>query len=402
MKNKEGWVIKNLGELSEVITKGTTPSSIGFNFTDEGVNFIKLESLTATGEIIPHKVAYISEECHNKLKRSQLKVNDILFSIAGALGRIGIVKEEIIPANTNQALAIIRLKVKTGISIDFLAKYLTSDYIFNEIEKLKGGVAQQNLSLGQLNNLLVPIPPLPTQQQIVSELDALSDIISKKKQQLAELDKLAQATFYDMFGDPVTNEKGWEKGILKDHTTKIGSGATPSGGNQSYKSEGISLIRSMNVHNGIFKYKDLAFIDQVQAKQLNNVTILENDVLINITGASVARSCIVPKTILPARVNQHVSIIRLKSNLNHVFVNSLFISHSYQEKLLSLGKSNGATREAITKSQLEKLEIPLPPISYQMNFSQKIRIIETQKALINKSIEDVQQLFDYTMDKYFN
>ena len=94
---KKGWEVKKLGEVCELITKGTTPTSLGHQFTNEGVSFIKVESLTESGQIIPSKVAFISMECHNALKRSQLKVNDILFSIAGALGRIGIVNEDIFP-----------------------------------------------------------------------------------------------------------------------------------------------------------------------------------------------------------------------------------------------------------------------------------------------------------------
>ena len=93
-------------------------------------------------------------------------------------------------------------------------------------------------------------------------------------------------------------------------TTKIGSGATPKGGRESYGTEGISLIRSMNVHNGYFEYKELAHISDEQAEKLDNVTIHENDVLLYITGASVARCCITPNDVLPARVNQHVCIIR--------------------------------------------------------------------------------------------
>ena len=124
--------------------------------------------------------------------------------------------------------------------------------------------------------------------RIVEELDLLSNIIKKKRQQLSELDNLAQSIFYDMFGDPVTNEKGWEVYTLKSITSKIGSGATPKGGNESYKDEGISLIRSLNVYNNSFKYKDLAHIDNEQAEALNNVAIECGDVLLNITGASVA------------------------------------------------------------------------------------------------------------------
>jgi len=210
--NGDGWEIKKLGEVCEVITKGTTPTSLGFKFTDEGVNFIKVESLTESGQIIPNKVAYISEECHKYLKRSQLKENDILFSIAGALGRIGIVKKEIIPANTNQALAIVRLAKNSGISVSFLAMYFTSNVITEEIEKLKGGAAQQNLSLGQLNNLSIPFPTLPQHQQdIVQKLDALS-IETKKleaiyNQKINDLEELKKSVLQKAFSGELKTEK---------------------------------------------------------------------------------------------------------------------------------------------------------------------------------------------------
>lgn len=103
---------------------------------------------------------------------------------------------------------------------------------------------------------------------------------------------------------------GWKECKLKDLTTKIGSGATPTGGDNSYKIEGISLIRSQNVLDFQFSYDGLAFIDDEQAAALHNVTVQSEDVLLNITGDSVARVCKVPEKVLPARVNQHVAIIR--------------------------------------------------------------------------------------------
>lgn len=197
------WEEKTLSEISEIITKGTTPTSIGFKFVDKGINFIKVESLTESGEIVPNKVAHISEECHKSLKRSQLKENDILFSIAGALGRIGIVTKEIVPANTNQALAIIRLKANLLISVRFIARYFNSNFIKNEIKKLKGGVAQQNLSLGQLNKLSVIIPSLLEQKSIVKKLDSLSEQTKKLeevyKQKLANLEELKKSVLKKAF-----------------------------------------------------------------------------------------------------------------------------------------------------------------------------------------------------------
>lgn len=247
----------------------------------------------------------------------------------------------------------------------------------------------------------VPVPPLSEQSRIVAELDLLTGIIDRRNAQLKELDNLAQSIFYDMFGDPIENPKGWEVQLLKQHTTKIGSGATPKGGNESYKSEGIPLIRSLNVYNGTFKYKDLAHIDENQAAALDNVILQGGDVLLNITGASVARCCIVPCDLVSGRVNQHVAILRPKDSLKSVFLCAQLISSRYQQKLLHDSKANGATREALTKSQLEGLPIILPPLALQQSFAEKIQSIEKQKESIRASIADTQKLLDYTMDKYF-
>ena len=205
-----------------------------------------------------------------------------------------------------------------------------------------------------------------------------------------------------MFGDPVENIMSWRVEQLKKMTLKIGSGATPKGGNENYKLVGIPLIRSLNVYNGIFQYKNLAFIDEKQALALNNVIVNKDDVLLNITGASVARSCIVPEHLVPARVNQHVAIIRVKNEfLNSIYLCALFTSSSYQKKLLNLSKSNGATREALTKSDLEKLPIPLPPLSLQLRFAVIIEKIEQQKELVKKALQESEDLFQRLMQDLF-
>jgi type I restriction enzyme S subunit len=195
---------------------------------------------------------------------------------------------------------------------------------------------------------------------------------------------------------------GWESKTLKNTTTKIGSGATPKGGKESYQTEGITLIRSMNVHDGRFEYKDLAHITDEQAKQLDNVIVEENDVFINITGASVARSCIVPKHILPARVNQHVAIIRCKTSmLNPVFANQMFLNSSFKGQLLDIGESGGATRQAITKQQLETLTVILPPIDLQQQFAAFVDQTDKSKLTIRQSLDKLELLKKSLMQEYF-
>lgn len=152
---------------------------------------------------------------------------------------------------------------------------------------------------------------------------------------------------------------------LGEITTKIGSGATPRGGKESYKDSGITLIRSLNIYNFTFEYDGLAFLDEKQAKELSNVELKTQDILLNITGASVARCCMVPSKTLPARVNQHVAIVRVNPKLaNPYYVLYCINSPQYKHHLLTLAQG-GATREALTKDTITNFEIPLPSLAIQ-------------------------------------
>ena len=374
-----------LSEIVELITKGTTPTTLGYEFQDEGVNFLKIECFDENGGFIESKVAHISEECHKKMKRSQLKNGDILFSIAGAIGRVAIVTEEMLPANINQALAIIRISDEQ-VYLPYIKLILTSPIVIEQFERKKQGVAQLNLSLKDINEISIPLPSKDKQIELAELFDKVVGVISKRNKELSALDDLIKARFVEMFGNPVTNEKGWNQKQLGEITTKLGSGATPKGGKEAYQEDGITLIRSMNVHNGLFEYKELAHISEEQATKLDNVTIEENDVSLNITGASVARSCVVPSKILPARVNQHVCIIRCNQRIVPEFLNKLLIDDNYQRLLWSIARG-GATREAITKQQVESLKIIVPPIELQNQFADFVHQVDKSKVTVQKAFE---------------
>lgn len=161
------FVVKSLSEECALITKGTTPTTLGYNFTDEGVNFVKIENISLDGHFIKDGMMYIGEDCNETMKRSQLKIGDVLFSIAGAIGRCVLVTEDILPANTNQALSIIRLKNNAEISNEFLMAALQSGYIEKQYMLLKRGAAQLNLSLKDVGNFKIPIPSREQQELYV-------------------------------------------------------------------------------------------------------------------------------------------------------------------------------------------------------------------------------------------
>jgi restriction endonuclease S subunit len=175
---------KSLKEIASVITKGTTPTSLGYRFTSAGINFLKVESLDENGGFIGNKFAFIDSACHESLKRSQLIENDILVSIAGALGRTAIVTGDVCPANVNQALSLIRLPKDSEISPKFLIALFQSGYFKSDLDRMGAGAAQQNLSLAQIGSLKVPIFPESKQKEFIDFLHNLSGLITDLKAQL--------------------------------------------------------------------------------------------------------------------------------------------------------------------------------------------------------------------------
>ena len=177
----------------------------------------------------------------------------------------------------------------------------------------------------------------------------------------------------------------WKEYKMGEICTKIGSGATPKGGKEAYLGGDTSLIRSQNVLDFSFSWDGLAYIDDEQAAKLNGVIIERGDVLLNITGDSVARACIVPESALPARVNQHVSIIR--GNTSIVLNDYILYFLQYKKPdLLSLSQG-GATRNALTKGMIEDLLIPLPPLSKQAKIVKVLKSLDN-KIELNRRIND--------------
>lgn len=257
-----------------------------------------------------------------------------------------------------------------------------------EIEDKTAFVTVKHLSVKKIKEIEFPLPPLNEQERIAAILDK-TNIIEKESKKFALMRKnLIFSKFLEMFGDPVTNPKQWEIAKMADITEKIGSGATPKGGKKSYVEVGISLIRSMNIHDDRFVVKDLAKINDKQANLLNNVIVNEGDILLNITGASVCRCAIVPSQMLPARVNQHVCILRPKTTIiKSEYLLHCLISLNYKKLLLKLSGGGGATREALTKEQIKQLQIPTPPIELQNKFVDFIRFVNTITKYSIKRLE---------------
>ncbi len=186
---------------------------------------------------------------------------------------------------------------------------------------------------------------------------------------------------------------------LGDVCEKIGSGATPRGGKEAYKDAGIPIIRSQNIHDWVFQPDGLAFLDDEQAESLSNVEVRSNDVLLNITGDSVARACIVPSERIPARVNQHVAIVRAGKEINPTYL--LASLQAKKTMLLSLA-SSGATRNALTKRMIENLDIDLPSREIQDSIAQVLDSIQYKITLNNRLNDYLANLCETIASRYCN
>lgn len=191
----------------------------------------------------------------------------------------------------------------------------------------------------------------------------------------------------------------WKEIELGEVTTKIGSGATPRGGSNAYKEEGISLIRSQNVLDLQFSTDGLAFIDEDQAHALKNVVVEEKDILLNITGDSVARACMVPNSFLPARVNQHVSIIR--ADRNKAVPKYLLYNLIAQKEELLMQSEIGATRKAITKGMLEQFELKLPKLPEQTAIASVLSSLDDKIDLLHRQNQTLEQMAETLFREWF-
>lgn len=390
------WEEVTLGEIFE-ISRGGSPRPIERYITEDenGLNWISIKDASNSNKYIYKTEKKIKPEGLSKTR--QVYPDDFLLTNSMSFGRPYIMKTTGCIHDGWLVLSPDKMRVNS----DFFYYLLGSNLMYRKFSSLAAGAVVKNLNRDLVKSVKVLLPPLFEQKRIADILDKADELRQKRQLSIAKLDELLQATFIDMFGDPVTNPKGWEKEKLEKLTQKIGSGSTPKGGDSSYQTEGISLIRSLNIHDNKFIYKNLAFINDQQAEKLKNVVVKEKDVLLNITGASVARCCIVPKDVLPARVNQHVSILRVKDNLLAEFLASLLISKPMKNYLLNTSGA-GATREALTKMQLQNLDIILPSKNLQENWKQFAKKIETQKQLLNQQLNQQNQLFQSLQHQAFN
>ena len=389
----------HLSEIASLVTKGTTPTTIGYEFLDEGVNFLKIECFDEYGNYIPNKVAHISKECNEKLKRSQLEKGDILFSIAGAIGRVAIVTEEILPANTNQALAIIRIDDEQ-VYLPYISMILTSPIVKRQFERKKQGVAQLNISLKDVNELEIPLPDRK-QQIIYSELFAkITEIIIYRKRELKMLDELIKARFVEMFGDPEVNTKGWPIFEMCD-LCSVSSSKRIYQSEQS--SDGVPFLRISDLTNlincGVTTENLYIPEERYMELQAQGQVPIEGDILV--TSRGTLGQCYIVKA--DDRFYFQDGMISWLSEyangITPLYISYLFSMSGFRKQIDSM--QAGSTVAYLSIAMIKKLKVMVPNAETQRQFTTFVHQVDKLKSVIQEQLKETQLLFDSLMQQYF-
>lgn len=283
---------------------------------------------------------------------------------------------------------------------DLKMKYVYYFLLCNreQVDSFFRGVSIKHPYMPDICEMSIPLPNIEEQERIIAQLDLLSSTIEKQKAQLKELDNLSQAVFYDMFGDPVENEKGWQKKMIKEVAmVKIG----PFGSllhTSDYIIGGTPLVNPIHMKNGQICPDNSFTISDEKKKEMAPYLLEKGDVVFARRG-EIGRCAIVSEKEDGYLCGTGSLFVRFTEPMSEIFVLYLTKSGSFVKELVS--KAKGATMLNINCGIIEDLRLPIPPISLQHSFAAKIKSIEKQKAAIGKSIEETQKLFDYTMDKYF-
>lgn len=391
---RKDWEVKKLGDVCE-IERGGSPRPISEYITNDinGINWIKIGDASDNSKYISSTKEKIKPE---GVKKSRMVYKgDFILSNSMSFGKPYILD---LDGCIHDGWLVIR-DINNLFDKSFLYYYLSSPQTYQEFKRMAVGGVVNNLNSNLVRSVCVSVPPLQIQHQIVEELDCLTSIIGKQKKQLEELDNLAQSIFYDMFGDPIENEKGWDIKKIKDISFSVNYGtSSPSTDDGKYKYLRMNNITTKgSIDLSSIKYINVSFED------LEKYVVRKGDILFNRTNSKE----LVGKTALYTFEEDMIIagyIIRLRvidSIILPIFLSSYMNTPCVKEYFRSIAK--GAVNQSnINSKQLLSTSVYIPPLSLQQQFASKIEAIERQKELIKKSIKETEDLFNSRMDYYFN
>lgn len=386
------WPTVKLGEVCNIIAGGTPKRSVQ-SYWGGSIPWVKISDMRA-GEIVSTDEC-ISEEGLNNSAAKLLPAGTVLISIFATIGRTACLK---IQATTNQAIVGVIPKDHTSFDLHFLEYCLA--HKADELKRKARGVAQDNINGSVLKATEIPLPPLSEQKRIAGILDAADALRAKRREALAQLDTLLQSTFLDLFGDPVTNPKGWE-------VKRLGDIAILENGDRSSKypsgpeilEEGILFLSTKNIKNSQLILDTCQFISQQKFESLSRGKLQRYDLVITLRG-TLGSCAVFDCNHNTGFINAQILILRSKETIHHVYLHSLIISAPMCDHFAQL--ATGAAVKQLTGKQIGNLPIPLPPLPLQQRFAAIVEQVEAQKTLMRAQLTELDTLFAALQQRAFN
>jgi len=315
---------------------------------------------------------FITSEAVEKSAAKMIPTNSVLVTL-----RSGVLKHTLPVAVTRKPVALNQdLKAFTcgpSLNPDFLARFLKSaeETVLGWVR----GTTADNVPLPKLLDLAVPVPPLPEQKRIAAILDKADEIRRKRVETIKLTEELLKSAFLEMFGDPVTNPKGWEVRKLGEVATRVTKGESPGWQGFEYQQNGVRFVTSENVLWGKLSLKKQKFISPEFDEKLSRSRLTAGDVLLNLVGASIGRTAIVGNDALPANTNQAVAVVSLdRAHLLPEIVLHQLLHPSMQRQLL--GSAVEVARANISLTNIRDLEVIAPPMERQNAWRKVVRKLQ--------------------------
>lgn len=381
-----------LGDICEVLNGFAFRSE---QYVDEGFRIIRISNVQKgyIEDSAPVFYPLNSEDA----KKYALTENDLLISLTGNVGRVGILSNELLPATLNQRVACIRIRNESQLTKSYLFNFLNSDYFERKCIDSAKGVAQKNMSTEWLKDYEIHLPPLEEQRRIAALLDKVSDLIAKRREQLDKLDELVKARFVEMFGDPVSNSKGWDKGTIRDVVSEVKYGTSkPAIDGGAYK-----YLRMGNItFDGRLDLSDLKYID-IPDSELEKYMVRKGDVLFNRTNSKelVGKTCVFDLN-EPMVIAGYIIRVRVNSKVLPIYLSAVLNSQYGKQTLADMCKAI-VGQANINAQELQDIAILIPPIELQEKFSDYAETIKKSKLTIQQSLDKLEVLRKALMQQYF-
>lgn len=390
-------------QLTEKITKGTTPSNIGETFTEEGVMYIRSELVGKSKYIDKSSgLLFISKSTHEKLKRSQIKENDMLFSIAGIyLGKISLVRAEDCPSNTNQAVAIIRFN-SSEIDLNYIYYYMTQKWFNSYVNSLTAQAAQPNINLEQIGKLKLNLPCVEIQRKISSIISYYDDLIETNNKRIKLLEQMAENLYKEWFVRfrfPNYKKTKFVKGIPEGwryikvlEITTLKSGYAFSSEDFSDINGDCAVAKIKDISGLFMDTNDFSYVNEEKCKNAKKFILNIGDLTIALTGATIGKIGIVPKFDKKIYTNQRLGkFFNGENPINNLpYLFCLFSQKQIQQNILNISNSSSA-QPNISPEQIENIKIlSNKSIIEQFNnytksiFEQMIKLHDINKNLIKQ------------------